>query len=93
MKSQTPLTSLGNFFARYNLTIFIVLLVAGLGVAVYTLTAAFEAADPLNSNGTTSVNSSFATEDATVEEVKQLKTSSANTPAPLPSGRINPFGE
>ena len=79
-------------FQRYNLTIFIVVLTGGLATAVLLLNATLqEASDTTNY---TSTLDSATFDQATIDRVKQLHTSSEATgELLLPEGRINPFSE
>lgn len=79
-------------FQRYNLTIFIVVLVTGLVVAVLMLNSTVQQAS--NPSGYTSTTTSTSFDQTTIDRVKQLHESSEYTSSSeLPSGRINPFTE
>ena len=84
--------SIATTFVRYNLTIFIVVLVTGLAVAVIMLnTILLESSDTPQFKSTTDI-SSF--DQQTIDRVNQLHRSSDSIPeVTLPSGRINPFAE
>lgn len=84
---------IGRAFARYHMTLFIVFIVAGLGAAVMflnnILTTVTTAAD-----GYTSPIDAGSIDQATLERIQELHTSSESIPtATLPEGRVNPFGE
>lgn len=99
MKKDLSLTAIFspivNVFKNYNLTIFIVVLVGGLGVAVLMLSGALQKAsqtDGYTSSTSTSTSTSF--DQTTINRVNQLHTSSeAPSDYTPPSGRINPFAE
>lgn len=95
MKNQdakTLIISVIKAFQRYNLTIFIVVLTGGLATAVLLLNAALQEASD-TTNYTSDLGSS-GFDQATMDRVKQLHTSSeATADTPLPDGRINPFSE
>lgn len=97
MKNDLKLSNIfrpiGTAFKKYNLTIFIVVLVGGLGTAVLLLNNALQKAS--QTDGSTSTNAANASFDqATITRVNQLHTSDvAPTDYTPPSGRINPFSE
>ncbi len=79
-------------FRKYNLTIFIVVLVSGLAVAVLMLNQTLQQAS--NPGSYTSTLDSTTFDQATIDRITQLHTSSE--PAAdfqVPEGRINPFSE
>lgn len=94
MKSMS-VTSLfkpiGRALGRYHLTLFIVLVVAGLAAAVMLLNILLT--EPPNDGYTSSIGGGSIDED-TLARIKSLHTSSEGAPqfAP-PTGRINPFAE
>lgn len=78
-------------FQRYSLTIFIVVLTGSLTAAVLILnTIVQQSADTSGYTSTTSVTSF---DQATIDRIKQLHSSSTQTKITLPPGRINPFAE
>lgn len=95
MKNKDISTLVGpivDAFQRYSLTIFIVVLTSGLGVAVLMLSATVQQAS--DSTGYTSNTTSSSFDQTTIDRVKQLHTSTEFTSnVALPSGRINPFSE
>lgn len=93
MKNSHPFAPLGRIIQRYNLTIFIVVLVSGLVASVLLLAATLREADPSRSPTQTQINTSFVSEDATITELNNLHTSSTNPTYSAPAGRLNPFGE
>ncbi len=80
-------------FRKYNLTMFIVVLVGGLATAVILLNSALQKASD-TTGYTPTTNSSTSFDQVTMNRVNQLHTSSeaAATYTP-PAGRINPFSE
>ncbi len=84
-------TAIANGFKRYNLTIFIVVLVTGLSTAVIMLNDTLQKAS--DTSGYTSTLDSTTFDQATIDRVKQLHTSSETVDTSLPTTRINPFNE
>ncbi len=79
-------------FQKYNLTIFIVVLTSGLAVAVLLLNSALQEAS--NTSGYNADSDPTSFDQATIDRVKQLHTSSEITgDTLLPEGRVNPFAE
>ena len=79
-------------FQRYNLTIFIVVLVSGLAVSVLMLNNTLQQAS--NPGNYTPATDSTTFDQATIDRITQLHTSSEPSPElQLPEGRINPFSE
>lgn len=96
MKNNIDLTSIfkaiADGFRRYNLTIFIVVLVGGLATAVLMLNATLQQSSDVS--GYTPDIKSAAFDQLTADRIMQLRTSSDTSASPtLPSGRINPFSE
>lgn len=93
VKLSTIFEPIINVFKNYSLTIFIVVLVAGLGAAVLTLSSALQKASD-TSNYTPASTGASSFDKTTIDRINQLYSSSD---APLeytpPSGRINPFSE
>lgn len=82
-----------NAFKNYSVTIFIVVLVGGLGAAILMLSGALQKASETNGyTPTTTTTASF--DQITVKRINQLY-SSSEAPADYspPKGRINPFSE
>jgi len=96
MKNLNARTILGPIiaaFKRYNFTIFIVVLVSGLAVAVLMLNGILQQSSDIS--GYESSLGSINFDQATIDKVKGLH-QSTDTPLPeftVPSGRISPFGE
>ncbi len=82
-----------NAFKKYSLTIFIVILVMGLGAAILMLSSALQkASDTSGYTPTTTASSSF--DQTTINRIKQLNSSdTAPSDYTPPTGRINPFSE
>ncbi len=81
-----------NVLGRFHLTLFFVLVVAGLVGAVMVIN------DTLNktaaSKDYTSPINAGSIDQVTLDRVKSLHTSTETVPeTPIPTGRINPFGE
>jgi len=80
-------------FKRYNFTIFIVVLVSGLAVAVLMLNDILRQSSDISGYESSLGSTNF--DQATMDKVKSLH-QSTDTPLPdfaVPSGRISPFGE
>ncbi len=82
-----------DMIVKFRLTLFIVVMVGGLAIAVLML-------DKILQNPSASTNSSNNSVDtttfdqATIDRLKQLHSSSDGTGTfSLPSGRVNPFSE
>lgn len=95
MKKDIDLTSIfrwiGHAFAKFHTTLFIIVMVGGLGLAVldfYQITQKASSGEGGISN-TESIN--FDTQ--TMERLKQLHSSDKIPQVDLPEGRINPFSE
>lgn len=79
-------------FQKYNLTIFIVVLVGGLASAVLILNSALQKSSDTTGYQVTTTSTTF--DQPTINRVKQLHTSDdPATAIALPSGRVNPFSE
>ncbi|MDB5167167.1 MAG: hypothetical protein JWN26_312 [Candidatus Saccharibacteria bacterium] len=95
MKNKDISTLIGPIvkgFRKYNLTIFIVVLTTGLAVAVLMLNATLQQSS--DTTGYTAATNPTNFDQATIDRVKQLHTSSDTlAPVVLPSNRINPFAE
>lgn len=83
---------IGKLFKRFHLTIFFVFIVACLVGAVLLINNTLQESTA-DSGYTSSINAGTI-DEATLNRLNSLHTSSQGTPAPeLPEGRINPFGE
>jgi hypothetical protein len=81
-----------HFIGRTHLTIFIILVVAGLAAAVLTMTTILNESSSVSSPGTSGDVSTG--DQATINRLNQLHTSAEGTPElSQPGGRANPFGE
>ena len=86
------LKSLGHLISRFQVTIFIVLVVAGLGAAVLVLNDILT--DTSLKDGYVSPIDPGTIDKATLDRLEQLHTSDDTVPPiDLPQGRINPFSE
>jgi len=87
-----PMKPVSDFLSRYNLVIFIIIIVGGLIAAIldlsYILRSPYSTTD---SNNTT--NNNITLDNATINKLNKMKVSSENTTQTLPSGRTNPFSE
>lgn len=94
MKNKDISTLIGPIvrgFQRYSLTIFIVVLTVSLAVGVLILNSiVIQSSD---TTGYTSTTDPTTFDKITIDRVKQLHTSDAQTSITLPTGRINPFAE
>ena len=92
-EKRNPIQSIGDFLFKYNLVIFIVIIVVGLSVAVLDLSYILQ----LPYNTTDSITESSSTinfDQTTISNIEKLKSSNENNSVPaLPSGRNNPFSE
>jgi len=90
-ESKNPFKPIADVFSRFNLVIFIVVVVIGLITSVLILNNILHLpydANGVDPNGTTKFN------EATIVRVNSLKTSSDNSvDQSAPSGRINLFSE
>lgn len=86
------LKSLGPLLSRFQVTLFIVFIAAGLGAAVMTLNALLN--DSSTADGYTSPIDAGTIDQATLDRIKALHTSKETVPKfNPPAGRINPFAE
>jgi hypothetical protein len=83
---------LAKILARFHMTVFIVLIVAGLTVSVLFLNAMLTSSS--TADGYVSPTDIGSIDQSTLERIRELHTS-AEPPASLdlPTGRVNPFGE
>lgn len=77
----------------YNLTIFIVVIVLGLVVAVFSLQRILETAIQAPETSTSATYTTITFDQATIDKIDSLKTASQAGDISLPTGRINPFAE
>lgn len=92
IKNTNSLTPALKAFGRFHLTIFIVMLTAGLAVAVLTLNGILIRSGEAAGYTSTLDNTSF--DQTTIDRLNKLRTSS--DPAieySLPAGRTSPFSE
>lgn len=90
--SLKVLKPLGRAFRRYHLTLFIVLIAAGLVASVYFLTTILN--DASVDDTYRSPISAGTLDQATLDRINALHTSDDALPTPVPpSGRTNPFVE
>ena len=91
-KAQSnPLKPLGNFIKRFHLILFFILVAGLVAAAVLLINNALT--EPSQEQYTSSINAG-SIDQATLERIQSLHSSSQPTAAPaLPEGRINPFAE
>ena len=80
------------FFGSIHLTLFIVVVAAGLSYAVFTLNDILTLADTGDDSYVSPI-SAGSIDQTTLERVQQLHTSTENFSSPNYSGRTNPFNE
>lgn len=89
---KTIFKSIIDTIIKFRLTLFIVVMVGGLTVAVLMLNTILQSPASTKSTATTVDNTTF--DQATIDRLKQLHTSSSTGDTfSLPTGRINPFSE
>ena len=90
---SNPSKSITNIFRRYNLTLFVVVIVGGLIFCVLILTNIMNR--PPDDNVNTSSGGTTQFDQATIDSLSKYKASSDNlgTQVLPSSGRINPFSE
>lgn len=96
MKTKAPSSmtklSFSSILRRFHLTIFFVLMTAAVAGAVLLINTIISDTD--SSDGYVSPISAGSIDQATLERVQSLHTSTENTPQlQLPAGRVNPFSE
>lgn len=85
-------TSLSTFFHRYHVVLFVVVAVGGLAVVIFMLNNTIIAASETPAEGAPVTSTTF--DQATIDKVNQLDTTSSSRPLSLPGGqRTNPFVE
>lgn len=90
---RSVLKPFGLLFQKFHFTLFIVLVIAGLGSAVVLLNTMLSGQSELGDGYKSSIEAGTI-DQATLDRIKELHTSNETVPAgDLPSGRINPFGE
>jgi hypothetical protein len=88
----SPFKLIGRLFLRFHMTLFIVLVVAGLGAAVIFVYGIIT--DTSGDESYVSPINPGSIDQATLDRINSLHTSDqAVTPPALPDGRSNPFGE
>lgn len=92
MNTGSLFEKIGKIFGRFHMTLFIVFIVGGLGIAVLFLNNILSM--PPAADGYTSPIDAGSIDQATLERIRELHTSAETIPAlALPTGRTNPFGE
>lgn len=95
---STLFKPLAKLFQKFHITLFIVILVAGLAFAVLSLNNLLtEAANPQGMGTTTTGQvtnpGTDQFDEQTIQKINSLHSSDAPTSVVLPEGRINPFSE
>lgn len=86
---KTPIVA---FLHRFHIILFVVLSIGSLAVAILLLSAVIASSGESNGYVSSSNNASF--DQATIDQINQLKTNDESTSTALPqTGRINPFVE
>lgn len=89
---QTIKTSVIAFLHRFHIVLFVVITVGSLAVAILLLSTIIASASESNGYVSTSNNATF--DQATIDQINQLKTDDQDTSSALPqTGRTNPFVE
>lgn len=89
---SNPYKPTTNIFRRYNLTLFVVVIVGGLIFCILMLTNIMNR--PPDDSANTSNGRTTQFDQATIDSLNKYKASSDNLGTQvLPSGRINPFSE
>lgn len=80
------------FLHRFHIVLFVVISIGSLAVAILLLNTIIASSSESNGYISTSNNASF--DQATIDQIKQLRATDENSVPPLPqTGRINPFVE
>jgi hypothetical protein len=80
------------FLHRFHITLFVVLSIGSLAVAILLLNSVIVSSSESNGYVSTSNNASF--DQTTINQVNQLKTNNESASLSLPqTGRVNPFVE
>lgn len=90
-KSNALSRHLASFLGRFHLTLFVIFITTCVAFAVVLLNTSIN--NQTKDDGYTSTISAGSIDRSTLERVKSLTQSDNYSPAPLPEGRINPFGE
>lgn len=92
MKLQLDKGTITEFFKRYHLVIFVVIVVILLSIAILLLS---KVASKASGDGATPTGSSISTFDQeTMDKIKKLKTSNDPIePLDFSKGRVDPFNE
>lgn len=87
--SKNPFAPIVNFFTRFNVVIFIVVVASGLIAAILIINGILQL--PYETTGNIINNSQTTFDESTIVQLDKLKTSDQNVNPTLPTGRINPF--
>jgi energy-converting hydrogenase Eha subunit H len=72
---QNPFDPIIYFFSRYNLLVFIVIIAAGLSIAILTVASILQ----IPYTSTESKNNTITFDETTISQINQLNTSANNT--------------
>jgi hypothetical protein len=90
--STPPSKPVTNLIKRYNMTIFIVVIVIGLIASVWILNEILSQQPSDNTNSATSSSTTTTFDQTTIDRLNKLTTSNDSSGEQvLPSARINPF--
>lgn len=87
--NKNPFAPIANFFTRFNVVIFIVVVASGLIAAILIINNILQLPYKTTSNTINNTQTTF--DESTIVQLNKLKTSDQNTNPTLPTGRINPF--
>ncbi len=89
---QTIKTSVIAFLHRFHIVLFVVITIGSLAAAILLLSTIIASSSESNGYVSTSNNATF--DQATIDQINQLKTNDQNASSALPqAGRTNPFVE
>ena len=90
--SIDPINFLKDFFRKYNLVMFIVLVAGGLTAAVMLIDNILLGNIPLSQIATPPASDTVVFDELTIQKLNQYKTSNENNNSPdATGGRTNPF--
>jgi len=89
--SKNPFKPITDFFTRFNVVIFIVVVVVGLVGSILILSQILNI--PYSDEILNSGKASTTFDEPTIQRVNSLQTSDSNSASPDATGRINPFSE
>lgn len=87
--NKNPFAPIANFFTRFNVVIFIVVVASGLMAAILIINNILQL--PYKTTGNAINNTEATFDKSIIVQLNKLKASDQNTNQILPTGRINPF--